>query len=175
MAYSRHPPVLIIGGRLALDFANTADWSAEGAVVHEKIETLTDAAIWAAALGLEEAPLPTTVDDLRDLRGHVRSAILGHAGAAAADRIATLRLAGPGDPVAVARRQPLTALVAASAIGILGDRRELSRVKMCPGHRCGWLFLDETRNARRRWCSMDSCGNRAKAARHYQRSKESGQ
>ncbi len=36
---------------------------------------------------------------------------------------------------------------------------------------CGWLFFDTSRNRSRRWCSMDSCGNRAKAKRHYQRGK----
>lgn len=30
---------------------------------------------------------------------------------------------------------------------------------------CGWLFLDSTRNASRRWCDMAACGNRAKAKR----------
>ena len=37
---------------------------------------------------------------------------------------------------------------------------------------CGWVFLDETKNRRRRWCSMKDCGNRAKARRHYARQRE---
>ena len=37
---------------------------------------------------------------------------------------------------------------------------------------CAWLFIDETRNRSRRWCSMASCGNRAKARRHYQRARK---
>jgi predicted RNA-binding Zn ribbon-like protein len=37
---------------------------------------------------------------------------------------------------------------------------------------CAWLFIDETRNRSRRWCSMTSCGNRAKARRHYQRARK---
>jgi len=35
--------------------------------------------------------------------------------------------------------------------------------------RCSWLFLDRTRNRSRRWCRMETCGNRAKAQRHYRR------
>lgn len=35
--------------------------------------------------------------------------------------------------------------------------------------RCSWLFLDRTRNASRRWCRMQTCGNRAKVQRHYRR------
>lgn len=32
--------------------------------------------------------------------------------------------------------------------------------------RCSWLFLDPSPTRRRRWCSMTTCGNRAKAERH---------
>jgi predicted RNA-binding Zn ribbon-like protein len=47
-----------------------------------------------------------------------------------------------------------------------------ARVRMCEApDGCGWLFYDETRNATRRWCSMKDCGNRAKARRHYAKSK----
>ena len=47
---------------------------------------------------------------------------------------------------------------------------ELDRVRECPGDDgCGWLFVDMSRNHRRRWCAMDGCGNRAKARRHYER------
>lgn len=47
----------------------------------------------------------------------------------------------------------------------------LRRIRECAGDRCGWLFLDTSRNGRRRWCAMEDCGNRAKARRHYQRSR----
>lgn len=42
---------------------------------------------------------------------------------------------------------------------------ELPRVRRCADPRCPRVFLDSTRNGRRRWCDMASCGNRAKAAR----------
>jgi predicted RNA-binding Zn ribbon-like protein len=46
----------------------------------------------------------------------------------------------------------------------------LERVGECADDRgCGWLYLDTSRNRSRRWCSMDSCGNRAKVRRHYER------
>jgi predicted RNA-binding Zn ribbon-like protein len=32
--------------------------------------------------------------------------------------------------------------------------------------RCGWFFIDSSRGRRRRWCSMKTCGNQAKAARY---------
>jgi predicted RNA-binding Zn ribbon-like protein len=45
----------------------------------------------------------------------------------------------------------------------------LDRVRECDGENCGWLFLDTSKAGRRRWCSMEICGNRAKARRHRAR------
>jgi predicted RNA-binding Zn ribbon-like protein len=56
--------------------------------------------------------------------------------------------------------------VAKSAAELLVSEN-LFRVKRCDG--CSWLFLDTTRDARRRWCNMKICGNRAKARRYYER------
>lgn len=60
--------------------------------------------------------------------------------------------------------------IALSAVDLLTSDR-LSRVKQCPCDDCGWLFLDVSKNATRRWCSMDSCGSRAKMRRQYARRK----
>lgn len=60
--------------------------------------------------------------------------------------------------------------VARSAAEVLTSE-DLARVRECAGEPCGWLFLDTSRNRTRRWCSMASCGNRAKARRHYERVK----
>ena len=43
---------------------------------------------------------------------------------------------------------------------------ELARVRRCADLKCSHVFLDTTKNGRRRWCDMRTCGNRAKAARH---------
>ncbi|MEK9970536.1 MAG: CGNR zinc finger domain-containing protein [Ferrovibrio sp.] len=48
---------------------------------------------------------------------------------------------------------------------------EPNSIRCCAGPDCGWLFHDTSPNKRRRWCSMESCGNRAKARRHYERHK----
>jgi len=42
---------------------------------------------------------------------------------------------------------------------------QLARVKICGAVDCGWFFLDGSKNGKRRWCSMRSCGNREKARR----------
>src|SRR5262249_34929489 len=36
------------------------------------------------------------------------------------------------------------------------------RMKACRADDCRWAFLDTARNRSRAWCSMQSCGNRAK-------------
>ena len=46
---------------------------------------------------------------------------------------------------------------------------QIGRLKECPGRHCGWLFLDRTRNGRRRWCEMEVCGSRAKMRRYRER------
>lgn len=59
--------------------------------------------------------------------------------------------------------------VAQSAVDLLRSG-DLARVGQCADDRgCGWLFFDHSRNRSRRWCSMESCGNRAKAMRYYER------
>lgn len=44
---------------------------------------------------------------------------------------------------------------------------QAASVKRCSNPECILLFLDTSRSKKRRWCNMDTCGNRAKAARHY--------
>ena len=55
-----------------------------------------------------------------------------------------------------------------SAIELVRDRA--NRVRSCEHPKCVLWFVDTSKGGRRRWCSMDTCGNRAKAQRHYQRS-----
>ncbi|MBO0931530.1 CGNR zinc finger domain-containing protein [Fibrella aquatilis] len=47
--------------------------------------------------------------------------------------------------------------------------RDQQLVKQCGA--CGWFFLDETKNHRRKWCDMQTCGTNQKARRYYQRKK----
>lgn len=52
--------------------------------------------------------------------------------------------------------------VQVSALLTSGD---LSRLKVCGTPDCDWLFLDTSKNGRRRWCQMRVCGAREKAKR----------
>jgi predicted RNA-binding Zn ribbon-like protein len=59
--------------------------------------------------------------------------------------------------------------IAREAANLLTSK-DIKRMGECADDRgCGYLFFDTSRNHSRRWCSMESCGNRAKAQRHYQR------
>ncbi|ACG74672.1 protein of unknown function DUF1470 [Anaeromyxobacter sp. K] len=68
--------------------------------------------------------------------------------------------------------------VVLSAAELLTSGAEADRVRVCglyETHECSWLFVDETRAGTRRWCSMQDCGNKAKARRHHRRSREQRQ
>jgi predicted RNA-binding Zn ribbon-like protein len=47
----------------------------------------------------------------------------------------------------------------------------VERTRLCPGERCGWLFIDDSKGGRRRWCDMSVCGNVAKSRRYQQKKK----
>ncbi len=66
-------------------------------------------------------------------------------------------------------KEPLYILVK-NAFDILSTQ-SFDRIKECPT--CRWLFLDTTKNGKRRWCNMQVCGSNDKARRYYQRKKES--
>ncbi len=67
------------------------------------------------------------------------------------------------DPQAVA----LAPVVWSAGDLLTGPR--LARVRCCDNPECRYLFLDDSKAGSRRWCTMSTCGNRAKAHRHYAR------
>ena len=44
-----------------------------------------------------------------------------------------------------------------------------ARLKGCPDSDCGWAFYDWSKNRSATWCSMEVCGNRAKARAYRER------
>ena len=50
---------------------------------------------------------------------------------------------------------------------------DLPQLRQCGGDKCGWLFLDTSRNRSRHWCDMKDCGNRAKVRRFRKRQQRS--
>jgi predicted RNA-binding Zn ribbon-like protein len=68
---------------------------------------------------------------------------------------------------------------AAGAVGALGrlvatlysamQSNDWQRLKLCDSDSCRWAFFDRSKNHSSRWCTMASCGNRAKARRFRKR------
>jgi len=132
---------------------------------------------WLAEHRLSDTDTPVSAADLR--RAHaVREALRDLArGAADPPALAPLRAtvevrlerSGPRLEATHGRtvESALATLLAIVAREMLTGR--WSRLKICPGHDCGWAFYDGSRNRTGRWCSMSVCGGRAKAKTHYRR------
>lgn len=192
----------IIGGELCLDFANTADWHqpeeprrmlvtySDLVEWGRQLQTLTraeaerllrngekrskeSAAVLKAAWKLQDTiyrifaarvagKMPQT-EDLNALNSIMTPTL-------ARQRIgySSKKFQWEWDAADDALDQMLWHVVR-SAVDLLTSER-VSRVKMCG--ECGWLFLDTSKNGSRRWCIMEICGNRAKARRHYARSRK---
>jgi predicted RNA-binding Zn ribbon-like protein len=59
--------------------------------------------------------------------------------------------------------------VALDALDLLGEPSD-SRIRRCANTTsCGWLYLDTSKNQRRRWCSMETCGIADKMRRYRRR------
>ena len=61
----------------------------------------------------------------------------------------------------------------AHAMGVLICEKDFNLVRRCEGQGCTLWFLDVSKAHARRWCSMAVCGNRAKAAAHRARARQS--
>lgn len=68
------------------------------------------------------------------------------------------RLTGP-DAIRAA-----VSVIARDAIALLGGE-DAERIKTCDGPDCAGLYVDTSRGNNRRWCSMNTCGNRNKKNR----------
>lgn len=184
-----------ISGHPALEFCNTrAAWGERYEPRQEYLRSYAHLVMVAREAGVLERDRAATllaraeretpamaheVERARSLRADAHAAITGDASAAAFRRVADWagaarsrqvlvrdadghRWTWPGAPKP---GEPLDALLLAVAALLVSD--DVRRVRACPGHGCGWLFLDTT--GRRRWCQMAVCGNRAKQARIRER------
>jgi predicted RNA-binding Zn ribbon-like protein len=164
-------------------YSDLVDWAGRAGVltVAEARRTLRDASgdPAAAARALERAVAlreatyaifgavaahrPAPEADVRELQAAYRDA-MAHADLTGTGRRFEWRLSSGLD---VVRWH-----IARDAVALL-ESEMLGRVKRCPGGsgECGWLFLDSSKNASRRWCSMEGCGNRAKLRRFLRRRK----
>ena len=163
---------------LVQEYVNTIDLQ-DGPGLLTDQNTLRD---WLVAHDLMGPEAQLDPDDYRHalaLREAIRGVIGGNSGspvypvdlatlneAAAASRL-RMRFGRGGKP----RLEP----EATGAVGAMGrlvatlysamQDENWERLKLCGSDSCRWVFFDQSRNHSSRWCSMASCGNRAKARR----------
>jgi predicted RNA-binding Zn ribbon-like protein len=180
--------------RQPLSMRLTATASARlGNPVTEHLRSPSDLSRWIATTGLIDRPPPVDdalLTDARELREAIYRAARGVARGerpAAADRrclnewSVEARAARVLDEDGVARWQvsdtaparSALGIVAADAIDILGGARD-GTLRLCAGQQCAAVFLDTSQGRNRRWCSMGTCGNRAKRSAMRARERAGG-
>jgi predicted RNA-binding Zn ribbon-like protein len=127
--------------------------------LREAIDTLLVGAIDATPVASTEAI--TLIDDWLVFAGVPPQLVAGDDGAP----LLTERAAADSPRRALGT----IALDAATMLGT--DQR--SRIRICASETCSGRFFDRSPAGRRRWCSMRTCGNEAKARRHRQRQRQS--
>src|SRR3990172_7901865 len=160
-AGSSQESLVFIGERLWLDFVNSDDASrTRKGTRTDALDTFDGFIRWlclarlldeerAAAMTRRAQQQPTgasaALHEARRLRNVLRA--LAERGADSADR--------------------------ATQVAIAEINRVLGRSAgtRCADPRCARVFFDGSRNGKRRWCEMATCGNRAKAARHRRKLK----
>ena len=186
-------PVLLVGGRLAIDFANIPSYPgspAEHLSWEELIVFLQASQIVSAERGSSLLPLsgsdPDSAQSLLSRSIRLRDALRKSFGAIVRKEPIVrewtepinqiLRITEGHDEIVLeentwkmefkAREGGLDWLLAAiarSAAEIIVEGAQ-ARLHICANPACGLFFGDKSRTHRRRWCSMAICGNRHKVA-----------
>jgi predicted RNA-binding Zn ribbon-like protein len=188
--------IKLFGGHPVLDFTNTVN--SRGVDFGPDVLTeYRDLVSWSVRVGIIAAAAETELRNVKAKRGEaaldhakaLREALYRifakHPSTAAADldllqqevRVAqTMRVLVPEaggfawhwgalDPDTITHR------IAFAAADLLTSPT-LSRVHVCPGDNCAWLFLDTSRSGRRLWCSEETCGTRNRVRRWRSRQQQ---
>lgn len=94
-------------------------------------------------------------------------ASLKHINAWAARQSLVQQLSTDGLTVYYAGGQPVTAALATIAVDAIDlvSGKWIERIRKCAATDCSVLFVDTSRPGKRRWCSMNRCGNKQKKRR----------
>jgi predicted RNA-binding Zn ribbon-like protein len=172
----------MVNTELVQDFVN----SRELRPAVEELGTPQDLSAWLGAHGVLEPGAPVTAAELAEatrVREALRDLLAAKVGlavdvdAAKAEIDAAARRAGLElrfDPTCP-RVEPTVGGVRGAIGRILVEVYDemvdgtWERMKACKADDCRWAFLDTSKNKSRAWCSMESCGNRAKVNAYRQR------
>jgi predicted RNA-binding Zn ribbon-like protein len=208
--------LFIVGGHLALDFANTVD-DPEGPNRYDHAGTYPELVAWSVQIGILPPDQAETLLVFAEEHPRARSAALkrahqlrrilieifteiavGKSGRSAGieptpsarwielrpfvtDAMAHAELASEGSTYQLTwpeagrleagrpeagRLDAMLWPVGLTACELLTSP-QLSRLKKCAG--CPWLFLDQSKNLSRRWCTMEDCGTHEKIVRYVAR------
>jgi predicted RNA-binding Zn ribbon-like protein len=184
---------VLLGGRPSLDLVATLGRRHTDDPV-ERVPDPAAFARWLSAAGVLTGPVEVSGRQLADARAlreaiyRLVRAVVGREEADAA-AIAVLNSSArrpdlppqlrreegvPGVALDVGRADvtpPVAAAlatVARDAVLLLGGP-QAARIKECDHPDCSILFVDETQAGRRRWCSMERCGNQVKVAGYRRR------
>ncbi|MEV8352948.1 CGNR zinc finger domain-containing protein [Streptomyces niveus] len=173
-------PDFRLGSVLATSFTGTLSERHGNAV--ERVPTPRRLADWLAVSGLPvDSCNPAQLDLARELRESIHAAATAAAVQdalpAPAVRVINDRSA-QGRAVAMltpggerlwrlgpaSRVEDALGVIAADAIGVIAGERD-GRLALCASPTCRAAFFDTSRSRTRRWCEMNTCGNREKKAR----------
>ncbi len=158
---------------LALDLVNT-QWT-EGGMRHDLLATSEGISTWLYEAGFEDAG---AMEEVRLALADTREALLDalehpdrepqalNAVLRKGRMLAQIKVDGPTLTPEVPEAWRVAWLAAQNYLELLGDAPE--RIRRCTHPACLLYFFDTSKNGTRRWCSMKTCGNRAKVQRFHQ-------
>jgi predicted RNA-binding Zn ribbon-like protein len=135
---------------LLVDFLNTVDVE-EGT---DALDTPSGLHEWADLHGVKAGDHEETLKT----RDALRSLVMGEQ-----PELPTVSLTPSCAGGGVSLRSDTAAEAALAAALTLSIQGRISRVKLCQSETCRVAYYDHSRNGSRAWCSMEVCGNRAKA------------
>ncbi|WP_344216940.1 CGNR zinc finger domain-containing protein [Kribbella sancticallisti] len=166
-----------ISGRHALDFVGTV--GKRGSADIERLQTADDLARWSEEAGLGRSIADDAdLEAARRLREALYSLVLSTLGddparpvdVAVVNEFASVETAAPSLGLrsgtiyrkdSAAPASAVLAVVARDGIDLLTGP-DAALIRDCEDPTCTLLFVDTSRSHRRRWCSMNRCGARAK-------------
>ncbi|MFD4115974.1 CGNR zinc finger domain-containing protein [Streptomyces niveus] len=173
-------PDFRLGSVLATSFTGTLSERHGNAV--ERVPTPRRLADWLAVSGLPvDSCTPAQLDLARELRESIHAAATAAAvqDALPAPAVQVINdRSAQGRAVAVltpegerlwrlgpaSRVEDALGVIAADAIGVIAGEQD-GRLALCASPTCRAAFFDTSRSRTRRWCEMNTCGNREKKAR----------